>query len=471
MLAKLSYKSVSLTEKSNSSVVDISEVPSANSGWPAAPAVSPRLADLFLGLSESCDPKQDLMAIFTRARNLTEPIDDLLDQTDGVTNLVRLLDFSFEKDDSGTVEDVLRVISLMIGLSKYPIPCLADVINLWPRLLVYPSCVCFVGNFLSEIFRWKKEKAMSLVLEHNFLPALSELIQAHQISREYVGQLFQVLSIVLANLDISWVSVRRDLGPIWEIPRNLIFLYLFSNDPVILPFVLDALDQLIIKWPDDTQNLLTSEVVGRLKTITQNAHKIPDAGNTVFTNVVRIWQRCVHCYSPGTGNRGLLPDLVQTLINQLPHFPAARRHVLFLFSNAAYYPDSGINREVYQIILDRFQDVSFREKESLLLIFCNLAIQHAYEMAELGRCEEFLAAGWETAAAACSPKYVIAFLKAVYKLFSAENDLVSAFHDEEFIGFLCEIAAGEDLTAGEYAQKILDGFYGEGTTVEDLWPC
>jgi hypothetical protein len=152
-------------------------------------------------------------------------------------------------------------------------------------------------------------------------------------------------------------------------------------------------------------------------------------------------------------------------------FPAATPQVLFLFSNAAYYPGSSINRDIYQILMDRFQDVSFREKESLLMIFCNLAIKHAYEMADLGRCKEFLAARRETAAAAQSPKYAITFLKAVYELLSAENDLVSAFHDEEFIDFLCEIPAGEDLTAGEYAQRILDRFCREGTTVDDLWPC
>jgi hypothetical protein len=324
---------------------------------------------------------------------------------------------------------------------------------------------------LSEIFRWKKEDAMSLVLGPNFLPALSEFIQHHQISHEYIGQLFHVLSIVLAPIDLSWVSARRHLGPIWEIPRDLIFLYLFSNDPIILPFVLDALDQLIVKWPDETQNLLTGEVVVRLKEVTQNAHKIRDAGTTVFASVVRIWQRCVHCYSPENGNRELLPGLVQALLDQLPNFPAAAPQVLFLFSNAAYYPASGINRAVYKVLMDRFQDVSFGEKESLLMMFCNLATKHAHEMVELGRCDEFLAAGQETVAAAASPKYAIAFLKAVYELLSAENDLVAAFDHEEFIDFLSEIAGGEDPTAGEYAQKILDGFCREGTTLDDLWPC
>jgi hypothetical protein len=312
---------------------------------------------------------------------------------------------------------------------------------------------------------------MLLVLEHNFLPVVSELIQRHQISHAYIGQLFQVLSIVLAGIDISWVSVRRDRGRIWEIPRDIIFLYLFSNDPVILPFVLDALDQLIMKWPDERQSLLTDEVVGRLKEVTRNAHKIPDAGDAVFANVLRIWQRCVHCYSPEAGNRQLLPDLVQALLTQLPNFRAATPEVLFLFSNAAYYPGSGINRDVYQVLMDGFQDVSFREKESLLTIFCNLAIKHAHEMAELGRCDEFLVAGQETVAAAASPKFAVTFLRAVYELLSAENDLVAAFDRDEFIDFLSEIARGEDLTAGEYAQKILDGFCQEGTTVDDLWPC
>jgi hypothetical protein len=31
--------------------------------------------------------------------------------------------------------------------------------------------------------------------------------------------------------------------------------------------------------------------------------------------------------------------------------------------------------------MDQFQDSSSREKESLLAIFCNFAINHAYEMA------------------------------------------------------------------------------------------
>jgi hypothetical protein len=93
-----------------------------------------------------------------------------------------------------------------------------------------------------------------------------------------------------------------------RVPTPL-FLYLVSNDLVIVPFVLCALDRLVIKWPNDEQSLLTGEIVGRLTDVTQNGHKIPDAGNSVFADAVRIWQRWVHCDSPETDKRELLPRL------------------------------------------------------------------------------------------------------------------------------------------------------------------
>jgi hypothetical protein len=55
--------------------------------------------------------------------------------------------------------------------------------------------------------------------------------------------------------------------------------------------------------------------------------------------------------------------------------------------------------------MDRFQDGSFRVKEGILTIFCNFVMNHTHEMAELGRCDEFPAAGQETAAAVGSQKY------------------------------------------------------------------
>jgi hypothetical protein len=41
--------------------------------------------------------------------------------------------------------------------------------------------------------------------------------------------------------------------------------------------------------------------------------------------------------------------------------------------------------------MDKFQDGSFGEKESLFTIFCNLAISHTDEMAELRRLDELRA--------------------------------------------------------------------------------
>jgi hypothetical protein len=71
-----------------------------------------------------------------------------------------------------------------------------------------------------------------------------------------------------------------------------------------------------MKWPDDAQSSLTGEIVGRLKDVTQNVHKIPDVGISVFADALRIWQRCVHCYYPETGKRELLTRLVQALLDQ-----------------------------------------------------------------------------------------------------------------------------------------------------------
>jgi hypothetical protein len=366
--------------------------------------------------------------------------------------------------DSDRFELALPIFRLFDALSRFsraPLERLAKCPDRFLRLFAKREFLVYAGRFLNEICKIDKQFALAMVLKFKIFEVITNLIQTETSSLEFIGQLFHILAIVIGHIDVAWGGFRPEYGEIWEIPRDICAIYLASNNLLVLPSVLEAFGQLLVKWPVELDALFTPEVAERLVAITASAHTIPGVANLVMSRCLSIWQRIV--YRCPECRVILLPKLVRVLADQLPRFPGSgpdiQSKILFLFGNLAFFPEAGIGATIYECLMSQFHNVSFTKKESLVMIFCNLASRHPRLIIEAGHHEDILLEALDTVeGSSSSVKLRIAFLKALHCLFSEDNDTISIFDGSELMTFLSDISSQSDSESGELAERLMDDF-------------
>jgi hypothetical protein len=411
---------------------------------------------------------EDLSSISDLIHNsLTHSIDNLLSEFHILEFFLNLIDQELSKTPIGDplILLIFRIFDSLTRFSDFCLRQLSSVPSRFPRLISSSVCIIPTGFFLRRICQSDPKFPLFLILELNFFNILIDLVHNSQYSLEYLGHLFNILAIIIERVDVCWGGFRPEFGSIWELPLEIIGLYFGSNEPLIIPSVLDAFNELLLKWPVDLSLIFTHEIENRLLNLTAIAHTIPEVSFQILRNCLKIWQQIIHIGAASTNGSilvrdGILPKLVSTLADQLNRFDGLQEKILFLVANIAYYPESNIGESIYRFLMDQFHLVSFRKKESLILIFCNLSIIHPNQIIEIGKYEEFLIEALYTVEGSTkSIDIQKAFLRALYRLFSEDNDVVKVFDRQEIESFLREKIEESNHEIGELAEKLIDNFF------------
>jgi hypothetical protein len=427
-----------------------------------APAFFPAIASILEYLPSSTDLPGDLDSLSDLlSRSPPVILDPVLPDT--LEFLFSVLNFELSKIPIGgrIVMAVLRVLKFLTEFSLLPLQGFVVRAGLFRQMIGIPEFVEPAGSFFRLICgSIDSGFALSLVLDYDIFGAIINQIQRNHPSQAYIGQLFAFLALVIDRIDLRWGGFRPEHGAIWERPLEVIGLYLGSDDPLVLPYVLQALEALMVKWPTDLSRLMEG-VADRLTRLTAGAHEIPIVGEQVVCTCLKIWQRIVHVAGfSGSPALGQGPRLVAVLTEQLPRFGALQDLILSLIADLAYYPESGIGAPVYHFLMSQFQFVDFGKKVYLLLVFCNLAVRNPQQVIDAGGLEALLTDALDTVEGCAQSRPIhLAFLKALYQLFAQDNDVVDVIDRGQIVKYLSEIAATEHNELGNVADKLLYHFF------------
>lgn len=436
---------------------------------------NPHTVDMIGGilreLMSSQNPGEDIRAILRAMPEITQPIDNVLSMTNAVPSVLSILDTAYANADLGVSIAALSLLQSWLALSPFPGPIIAENNERIVKLIEVNELVCFVVGIIQQLLRANPDYVKVLVVDMNLLSKAVEMIHTERYTPQAVGELFELMTSIIKNTKKSVMETKIGDVALCDIPKNIVQTYVSASYPDVILHSLHCLDALVHRWPRDYSELITDPVLDKLVWMTTNMRSIdPFHVGAVLESVLDIWHVWVLHFIENTR---VIETIVPALADLLSDFPNQSTRILALFSNIAYHAHTGINLPVYQMIMKNFDSVSFNNKEMLMMIFCNLAVHHADDIIELGNYEQLLNSAFDCVDMDCSKKLTLAFLKSIYALFSADNDLIdgdSPVIDPEALRELVEncIHQSTDHELFRTAQLLKDHFMSEKVEPKDL---
>lgn len=436
---------------------------------------NPQTVDMIGGilrdLMTSQNPGEDLRAILRAMQEITQPINNVLSMTNAVPSVLSILDIAYERADLGVSAAALKVLQSWLALSPFPGPIIAENSERLVKLIEVDELVCFVVGIIQQLLRANPDYVKVLIVDMNLLSKAVEMIRTGRYTPQAVGELFELMASLLKTAKKSVMETKIGNVAICDIPKDVVQTYVSAASPDVLLHSLHCLNALVRRWPRDYSELITDRVLNKLVWMTTNMVSIDQFHvGAILESVLDIWHVWVLHFIE---NMRVIEKIVPALAKLLGDFPNQSTSILALFSNIAYHAHTGINLPVYRMIMANFDSVSFNNKEMLMMIFCNLAVHHADEIIELGDFEQLLNSAFDSIDMDFSKKLTLPFLKSVYALFSADNDLIdgeSPIIDPEALQELVEkcIHESTDHDLFRVAQLLKDHFMSERVEPKDL---
>ena len=422
-------------------------------------------------LMTSQNPGEEIRAILRVMPEITHPIDNVLDMTNAVPSVLSILDIAYEKGDLGVSIAALKLLQSWLTLSPFPCPIIAENSERLVKLIEIDDLVCFVVAIIQQLLRANPDYVKVLVVDMNLLSKAVQMIYTARYTPQAVGELFELMASILRSTKKSVMETKIGDVALCDIPKNVVQTYVSAEYPDVILHSLHCLNALVRRWPRDYRELITDPVLDKLVWMTTNMRSLdPFRVGAILESVLDIWHVWVLHFIE---NMRVIETIVPALADLLGDFPNQSTSILALFSNIAYHAHTGINLPVYRMIMTNFDTVSFNNKEMLMMIFCNLAVHHADEIIEIGDFEQLLNSAFDCIDMDCSKKLALPFLKSVYALFSADNDLIdgeSPIIDPESLRELVEkcIHESTDHDLFRVAQLLKDHFMSEKVEPKDL---
>ena len=109
--------------------------------------------------------------------------------------------------------------------------------------------------------------------------------------------------------------------------------------------------------------------------------------------------------------------------------------------------------------MKQYNNMSYNIKESFLFIFCNASINNPNKILEIKNMNKVLIDCFDIANSLRSKKLCVLFMKAIYSIFSEDNDTVEIFDKSEIIEFLEDIKNSPDHDLFSCANILLEDFF------------
>ena len=425
------------------------------------------------GLATSADPRADMMAVGEAMAELCQPIDAVLAETNAVNVVLSLIDGD---RDGRVTEAALKLLNCFLGLSPFPCPIIAENGQRLVKLLERNDATCLVVGIIIQMLRKKREYVRELVFDLDMLSLAVSLIGSNRYSEQAVGSLFELVGWIFKAMKLE--EVQRVIGgkPAFEIPKEVVQGYVSAASPHVVLHCLNCLNAMVHRWPGDLGQLVTRQVVEKLVEMTRNMETIdPGHVGDILSAVVDIWNVWALTFIERDYAQSVIGTIVPLLANLMNNFSKQSKQILTLFSNVAYHSRLGINEAVYKVIMAKFDEVPYANKELLMMIFCKIAVDHAHDIIEMPDNDypKLLLSALEVAEQTNSDKLTLAFLKSVHALFSADDELIDGenpvIDPQELREFLetC-ISESKSRDVFEMAELIKQHFFSEKTDAKDL---
>lgn len=418
------------------------------------------LFNLFQGLKQSSNLVNDLKSIYEEVRNASGNIDTVLERCN-----YNCVDFIFNligSCDKATEEIALSLVTKLIGNSILIGNYLQNNLKIFVYLLKNPDNLVCTCSLICRTIKMNRNIAKILAIDYNYIGLIIEEIPRFD-GHENLFMLFSLMELIFKNLEHDHFYTEINGVPLIKIPISTLQQYIFSDDIILLESVLGIFDILLKYWIYGINNIFSEEVFKRILLLIKESNKIDIIGNNVLLDhLLNIINICLVTFIKAVSRKDLIEELINSLFYQLRKSPGSFQKILSFFSNIAYYKETSkyiFNSELIPFLMKQYNNMSYNIKESFLFIFCNASINNPNKILEIKDMNKVLIDCFDIANSLRSKKLCVLFMKAIYSIFSEDNDTVEIFDKSEIIEFLEDIKNSPDHDLFSCANILLEDFF------------
>lgn len=452
------YKCCDVPSSSDSSAAMEERAPAPNSAL---------ITELAQRLPQSADLPRDLDALRAHVRSCGCDVDAHLCACS--FDVVAFV-FALIGGSDAAAERALALATELVSRSRAAAAYALAHAELFAQLIERPQCLVCACALLQRVLLQCARFAAALALGGGFVGLIVEKVPAYD-GNENLFVLFSMMDLIFRHLEHDDFYAEVGGVPLIAVPVYCLQQYVFSGDAIVLEGVLSVLGILVKHWTYGISDLLPENVMKRLVFIVREADRMDILGNgALLDSTLNIVNVCLVSFIKAVARRDVMEELINALFYQLKTSRKAFSKILVILSNIANYAEIAefiFNSGLIPFLIKLYDEMKFEIKESFLFLFCNALYNHPRKMIEVENFEKILIDCFDIANSLKTKKLCVLFMKAIYSLFSEDNDAIEIFDHDEIVEFLVEFKDSVDHDLYTHAESLLDDFFSDSEETPD----